>query len=380
MSNYTCDCCKYETKLKFNYNKHLCTKKHMLLTKNVNNGINVITDDKHVITDDKHVITNDDNVITNDNNVITNDNNVITDITNDIKYYNCPNCDIKFTNRFNLSRHKKKYCKGKQLTFNGTPDNDIIQLEGQIKKLGIKDDVKDSLLNVLNEAHTQNILNSPQALTTSESHNNNSLNNSHNHLNNCGNNNNSNNNVNQSIVVNQFGKEDWSHVTNKNMFDMLKHPRTMIVEAFKMVNLNPDVPQNHNVMVTNKRDDRVKVKEPLGWFSKPKDDTLTTIVDEKYYTLDSFYNDMKNNHPEILKANMRPDEIAAYDKFVLEFDAETNEHNVNNPEMQPMMNQFRGDCFYSLTDFIFNLRLKRKEEKAAAKEAARLARENRKIK
>jgi len=76
---------------------------------------------------------------------------------------------------------------------------------------------------------------------------------------------------------------------------------------------------------------------------------------------------------------MRPHEIAAYDKFAKAFDDETSIENVNNPDNQPMMNHFRGDCFYSLTDFIFNLRLKRRQEKEAvkeAKEAAKLSKIN----
>jgi len=56
-----------------------------------------------------------------------------------------------------------------------------------------------------------------------------------------------------------------------------------------MVNLNPNIPQNHNIMMSNKRDGRVRIKELLGWFSKPKDDTFTEVVDEKYYTLDFLF-------------------------------------------------------------------------------------------
>jgi len=110
---------------------------------------------------------------------------------------------------------------------NGTPDSSIIELEGTIRQLGIKEDIRESLLHVLNESQAKNILNSQDTPITNESYHNNHIGN---HIVNSGNNNN--NNVNQNIVVNKFGKDDWTHVTNMNMFDMLKHPMTMIVEAF----------------------------------------------------------------------------------------------------------------------------------------------------
>lgn len=368
MSFYTCNACSYETSSKYNFEKHINTQKHKNFTQN--KGVIRDSDHKHI----KPVTS-----------VITKKGLLVTDslgltITRKTPYI-CSECTKEFSNQSNYNRHKKKYCMGKSIVSgvnSNMRDIELVDLEGKLNDMGLGEDVKQSLLTVLNSVHAQNILNSSSVYDYNESNNvnsNNSIstnigsNNNNNIGNMMSNNSITNNSLNQNIVVNQFGKDNWDHVSDDKMFDMLKRPKSMIAEAFKIVNLNPDVPENHNVMATNKSDGRIKVKENDGWFSKPKDETLTTIVDEKYYTMDTFYNNMKANYPDILKANMRPDEIATYEKFVLDFDRETNVENVNNPDMQPMMNQFKEDCFYSLTDFIYNLRLRRR----LAKEAAKLA-------
>ena len=359
MHTYTCNICTFKTNHKNNYANHIKTNKHILKHKLHTQSDSKEMHDYKLINE--HVVIE---VSPNDNEV---SNNLVTPLVTKNKYI-CEKCSNKFNDRSNLYRHKKKHCKGKHIVSSENNNEPLGELQNHIKSIGgLRDDLKYSLLNVLQEANTQTVLNSQYTYgNNNQSNNNINCNNNSNNNSNNNINNNNNNNISQSIVVNQFGKDDWSHVTDDQMFDMLKRPYSMISEAFKVVNLNNDVPQNHNVMALNKRDGRVKVMEPDGWFSKPKNDVLRDIVDEKYYTMDTFYNNMKDNKPEILKANMREDEIAAYDKFAKEFDNETNEENVNNPNMQPKMNQFKEDCFYSLNDFIYNLRIKRKMERKNA--------------
>lgn len=375
---YACFTCSYETDVKSNFTKHIGTKKHKELVKKhpkYRDGYQKVVTPMITVIMEKEIVSTDSlgNTITKK------------------KPYQCRYCSKEFNDKSNCNRHENHYCKHKSTvsTSQQYVDNNIIQLEGQIKNMELEDEIKDSLLDVLNSANIQNIpaIQAPTSNTTSNttnnSHNNNHSNNNNFNINNNHSNNNNNNNVNQNIVVNQFGKETWDHVHNTDMFGMLKRPKTMIVEAFKKVHLNPEVPQNHNIMAQNKRDGRIQVKEGDSWVSKSKNETLTTIVDDKYYDLDSFYNRMKEEHPDILKDNMRPDEIETYEKFSTAFDKETDIQNVNNPAMQPMMNQCKDDCFYALTDFMLNMKLKRKEEREAAKlakEKARLAKRNAKLK
>lgn len=364
MSYYTCNTCSYRTTVKSNFMKHIRTQKHIDDTKNIPHNREIVI--KNLIPE---------------NEVITSKNIVITDslgisISKE-KPSICEYCSKQFTSKTNYYRHKRKFCKGSQQIINPVkPTNDLTQLEGQIKNMELEDDVKDSLLNVLNNANTQNILNTQAPLNSitntdndynsNNNHHNVSNSNHHNINNNINNsNNNSNNNVNQNIVVNQFGKESWDHVHNDNMFGMLKHPRTMIVEAFKRVNLDPNQPQNHNILRHNKKDGKVQIKENGEWVSKPGDETMNTVMDDKYYSLDTFYNDMKERNPDMLKANMLPSEIATYETFSKQLDRETNLENINNPEKQPIMNESREQCYYALNDFMVRWKKQQQEEKEA---------------
>jgi len=167
---------------------------------------------------------------------------------------------------------------------------------------------------------------------------------------------NSNNIMQQNLIVNNFGygKDDWSHVTENMYIDFLKKPMNMISAAFKVVNLNKNMPQNHNIRVTNRRNGKVLTWEDAMWNNLQKDGPLRTIVDEKYYEIDSFFRKMMKENPERLKQLMTKDEIQAYINFSDKFDEEMNTLNVNDPSKQPLNIQFREDCFYRLVDILDN--------------------------
>ena len=66
-------------------------------------------------------------------------------------------------------------------------------------------------------------------------------------------NNNLTNNVTVQIQINPFGKEDISHITLEDYKKCLEQRFPGLFEYIKLVHLNKNAPQNHNVLLTNQR-------------------------------------------------------------------------------------------------------------------------------
>lgn len=363
MPSFDCDICRYSTSRKSNYNKHLLSNKH------VNNVGKIMTE------------------VTLESQEVTQESQRLKKRA-DCSFSNhaCHECFQKFTHKNGLYRHRKHFCKGAvnhQLAKTGQKSETSsikckLDMNGDTREEQWKTDLNNLLIasNTNNAFHishnpTQNTYSNSNSNNVSKKstklsqchnniyHNSNSNNNSHN-IN--SNNTNSNNNVQQNIVVNNFNKDNWDHVSDKEKIELLKNPRTMIKLAFKKVNLNKDVPQNHNIRVENRRSGKVLIWEDEMWRNEDKDGTLRVVVDEKYYILDSFFKDLLENNPDRLNELMTKDEINAYTRFSKKFDEETNLQNVNHPDRQPLNNQFIEDCFYSLVDELINAKKKKQEE------------------
>ena len=205
------------------------------------------------------------NVVPNVQNVVPNIQNVVPNVvpikTQNIIIKNslsCEFCNKIFASRFSKYKHKKKACKFK--------NNNIIN-------------------NITN--NNNNINNN----TT----NNNNINN-----NNITNNNNINNNI--IIKINNFGDEDLSHLTQKDITNMIKKGFCCVFDYIDKVHLNPKKPENHNIMLTNLKSGLIKIFQNYGWKMAKCNDILTTIIDKCHDLTSDKYNDLKNNKKFYCKA------------------------------------------------------------------------------
>ena len=335
MPSYICSICIYTTNKKSNYLKHIKSNKHA-------NRVCVIGEPSIGIQSQQ----------------LPNQSPLSQPVCSQKKpAYLCDDCGQEFAQKNNYYRHRKHYCKGND-------SNQMVKSGSKSETLSMKDNIQDIWRKDIDQlfvaSNTNNVLTNSQNTTNNTTTNTNS----HNNNNNVNSNNtNSNNNVQQNIVVNNFGKDNWDHMTDEIKINLLKNPHKMIKLAFEKVNLNEDVPENHNIRVENKRSDKVLIWEDEMWRNMDKDNTLRVVVDEKYYELDSFFRELKTNNPERLRQLMSECEINAYTKFSKKFDDETNAQNVNHPDRQPLNNGFSEDCFYSLVDEMLNSRIKRRNEK-----------------
>jgi len=175
------------------------------------------------------------NVIPNSQNVIPNIQNVIPIEPQNIIIKNslsCEYCNKVFATRQSKSKHKIKSCKFKNNIINNTTNN-----------------------------------------------------NTTNNINNINNNTNINNNITNTniiIKINNFGDEDLSHLTQKDITDMIKKGFGCVFDYIDKVHLNPNKPENHNIMLTNLRSGLIKIFQNYKWDVAKCNDILTTIIDKCY--------------------------------------------------------------------------------------------------
>ena len=103
-------------------------------------------------------------------------------------------------------------------------------------------------------------------------------------------------NIQNNIILNNYGNEDLSHITDKIKTELLKIPFTAIPKMIEAIHFNDDKPENKNIVLPNKKENLVKVYTGDKWVYKNKIDTLNDIIDSKYMIIDEHYDNITENN------------------------------------------------------------------------------------
>lgn len=93
----------------------------------------------------------------------------------------------------------------------------------------------------------------------------------------------------QNIILNSYGNEDLSHITDTLKTHLIKIPYAMIPKMIEEVHFNDKKPENKNIVLPNKNDNKLKIFKDNKWIYRNKDETISDLVDGKYTMLDSHY-------------------------------------------------------------------------------------------
>jgi hypothetical protein len=232
MATYNCSFCDYSTIHKGDFNKHLKTKKHI-------NNENECGKETQKLP---KMNTNEQKVQKNEHKINTNE-------------HNCKYCNKFFNTKPSKRRHELHYCKKKPddeyaltITQNKSQALYIKELEKQIDKLLDK-------VGTVNNNNTNNIINQTN-----------------------------------NIQINNYGSEDLSHITNAIKTELLKIPFGMIPKLVTAVHFNQLKPENNNLMIPNKRDNKIRIYNNGKWVYKNKKEIIKDMIDAKYTLLDDHYN------------------------------------------------------------------------------------------
>ena len=264
MVSYDCKKCKYSTKYKYDFNKHLKTKKHRVNENPIQQNEN---------TYDKNIQKHPQNIQKHPQNIHKHPQN----IHKHPDIYNCEYCQESFTNFSNKRRHELHRCKENTSVSNSI----IIKQENQINKL---EKEKENQIKSLEKAmetqkkemetqkkemakHIELLLTKVGNTTINNTQNNN-------------------------IQLNNYGSEDLTHITDALKTYLLRIPFGAIQRLIEKIHFNKEKPENINLMITNKRDNKISVYEDGKWVYRNKKKTIQRLIDNKYYILDDHYNDI----------------------------------------------------------------------------------------
>ena len=176
----------------------------------------------------------------------------------------CKYCEKEFSNNQNKKRHEIKCSKKLNL-----------ELQEKIQM------VNNTLLEIKNVVG-KNIIEYPHNFTPQVSQTAQSITN-----------NNTINNNNNNIIINNFGSEDTSHITKKDLIKALKMCKEFPLELIKITHFNKDKPENHNIYKPNFKDKYVKYFNDDIWKIGDAKKIMTELYMSKMDIAEEKFDDLK---------------------------------------------------------------------------------------
>ena len=283
MPEYKCIPCNFSSKIKTHYKRHLATNKHINRLKELapseENILFSSTNEHKSSTNGAQMSTNEHKSSTNEHKMST---NVLQKYTflgkienSEKKIFLCEFCDRQFSSKAILNRHVKQYCK----MIKNMHDNESLQ--EKIETLEKKHDAEKKELY----KHIEILLTKVGNTTINNT---------------------------QNIQLNSYGNEDLSHITQTLKDNLIKVPYGMIPKMIEAVHFNDEKPENKNIVLPNKNDNKIKVFTGNKWIYQDKDETISDLVDGKYFILDNHYESEGDNLNSQTRTN--------YIKFKKEYD------------------------------------------------------------
>ena len=301
MLRYNCEVCDYHTNLKTNLTRHLSSKKH---EKNMK---------KHITSTplDEENEQNEHKMSTNEHKMSTNEHS----------FFECEYCDKKFATKANKRRHELHYCvkaNEKELVKQFKHEKKLLEKKHEKEKKKMYKQIE-TLLEKVGDTITNNTTN-----------NNNTYNNQTN------------------IILNNYGNEDLSHITNEMLNNLIKGPCEMINNLTKLIHFNDQKPENMNIYIPNKKQKYIKVYKNNKWLLEEKKDTIPDIVDKNYNILDSHYDNIEETNNVLNKKEKH--NFRKYQEKIDSKEAKTLEYELNKCELEILNNSKNVPEAYDLQE------------------------------
>jgi len=254
MPIYKCDNCNISTKLKGDFKRHLKTTKHKNKLKAISDKILKMSTNEHKMSITTQLMS------TNEHKMSTNEHKMSINLK-------CDYCPNQFATMANKRRHELHYCK------KNINNLKVIELENKYR-------------DQFEKMHKQieMLIDKKQKCSNINTNNNNTNNNTF--------------NIDKQIILNNYGNEDMSHITNNFKDSLLNIPFSAISKMIEKVHFNKKKPQNKNIKLPNKKDNLIKVFQDDKWVFKDKKSTITNLVDTKYNIIDDHYEEKVEVNPQ----------------------------------------------------------------------------------
>jgi len=247
---YICECCNYTTQKKYNYNKHLSSKKHILVESK-----SKVSPSKSKVSPSKSKVSP----------VVSLSKPILNVLENEI--FSCKYCGQNYKHKQSVSKHIKYNCtknKAEDLT-------ELVRLMNlQMEKQ--KNDFEEKI-----ETQQKQIEKLMGKLEINSSFNNNTINN---------------------ITLLNYKDTDVSHLTNEDYKKCIRKVCFCVMGLIEKVHFNPKKPENMNIYISNIKDKYMMIYQNNKWNLKNKTE-LDGLYDNKEFMIDQWIEE--NKDPEMSK-------------------------------------------------------------------------------
>ena len=111
-------------------------------------------------------------------------------------------------------------------------------------------------------------------------------------------------NINQNIKILAYDNTDLSHLKNKDYLKCLKRSNFCIPHLIEKIHFNPDKPENHNIYISNLKNNYVMIYNGEKWMINDRDESIQNLIDDKESIIEQKLEEWIENgkkYPDIMK-------------------------------------------------------------------------------
>jgi hypothetical protein len=112
------------------------------------------------------------------------------------------------------------------------------------------------------------------------------------------------NNIQNNIQILAYGSSDISHLTDKDYVKCLKHSNFCIPHLIKEIHFNPKKPENHNIYISNLKNNYVMIYNGHKWMLNDREESIQNLIDDKESIIEQKLEEWienGNKYPDIMK-------------------------------------------------------------------------------
>jgi hypothetical protein len=143
-------------------------------------------------------------------------------------------------------------------------------------------------------------------------------------------------NIQQNIKILAYNNTDLSHLTDKDYLKCLKHSNFCIPHLIKKIHFNPKKPENHNIYISNLKNNYVMIYNGNKWMINDREESIQNLIDEKESIIEQKLEEWIENgeqYPDIMKKFNRYLEKRENDKVLNKIKSEIKMMLFNNRDI-----------------------------------------------
>ena len=87
-------------------------------------------------------------------------------------------------------------------------------------------------------------------------------------------------------------------LTKSFLTKMIKYPYPAIPKMIEEIYFNDNYPENKNIRMLNKKDNKLQILKELKWNYVQKEETIRMLIEDQNYHMDKFYQENKDKFNE----------------------------------------------------------------------------------